>query len=219
LDEHGEMPVEYIVGKAEFRGKELFVNNQVLIPRVETEELIDLVVEELDGEKNLKIAEIGTGSGAISLSLANLFSASTVIAGEISDGALLVARQNIANWQLKNIKLIKSDLLAEFPREKFDLLVANLPYIPSARIIELDKSVKNFEPILALDGGHDGLQIINKLLKQVMTEYAEILPKKIILEIDEVHELEDFEKYDKYNWQIVKDFQNKNRFVVALLCE
>jgi release factor glutamine methyltransferase len=222
------IPVEYITGKAEFRNLVFDVNSHVLIPRVETEEIVDIIINELrvtsyelSPNKIFSFADVGTGSGAIGISIAKEFLNRGVqfagILSDISEESLDVAKQNATRILGHNsdIKFAKSDLLSSYPKGlKFDLITANLPYIPSARIEMLDSSVKDFEPTLALDGGEDGLMYIKKLLRDAKS----FLKKdgKIILEVDDSHD-ENVAKQFKNEWEIDvrKDQNEKVRFWIC----
>ncbi|HEX7018130.1 MAG TPA: peptide chain release factor N(5)-glutamine methyltransferase [Patescibacteria group bacterium] len=204
ISEYGEMPVEYITGKVEFYGRVFNVNQDVLIPRIETEELIKLAVAEcqrrhaqLATGEQLMIADVGTGCGAIGitlhLELQKLGIPNHMYVSEVSEAALKVTAQNVKNLADDNeVAVLHSDLLDAFPKEvTFDLMVANLPYIPNQRIEYLDDSVKKFEPRIALDGGPEGLTLIQKFLQQAP---AHLKPTgKIILEVDHTHTEEELE--------------------------
>lgn len=230
LDEHGEMPVEYIVGKAEFLGLELELSQEVLIPRVETEELVGLVAKWLR-ESCLSVLEVGTGSGAVSVWLAKNFPAGKFFASDISKAALELARRNSAAQQVTNLQFFQSDLLTNLPADFYpDVIVANLPYIPSSRLPSLPTSVRDFEPHLALFGGADGFAIIDRLLTQIVNRATDSvtqkisshqLPRAIFLEIDDSHTLDFFQRPNKnysqpFSWQILPDTAGKNRFVIGL---
>ena len=156
-------PVWYITGKIEFYGLDLEVSQNVLIPRPETEFLVE---EVLSLAKNSRILELGTGSGAISLAIASKLKNKT-FASDISGGALQVAKKNAKKLGLeKNIEFRQGDLLEPWKGEKFDIIVANLPYIPHEDMSSLALDIHHWEPRLALDGGKDGLEIYEKLLSQ-----------------------------------------------------
>lgn len=223
-----QAPIEYITGKVDFCGLVFQVNENVLIPRLETEELVAIalknVLKKVAGRKSIKIAEVGTGSGAISISLANMLLEESVpfeiVASDISENALLLAQKNkevlVSGKQLdklhSELKFVKSDLLAQFPEEKFELIIANLPYIPTGRVDFLDSSVKDFEPRLALDGGNDGLKLIKELISQA-PKYLE-QDGTILLEVDYTHDEKAF-KYLENKWVVglIKDSFRKQRFV------
>lgn len=209
------MPVEYIIGKAKFYGNEFIVNSSVLIPRIETEEIIDLV---LKYKKPFKIiADIGCGSGCIGITLfLKLNGIRKMILSDISKYALDIAKKNvdflIEKKDQKYFSLIKSDLFKKFSKNlTFDLVVSNLPYVPNERIKILDKSVKNCEPIIALDGGEKGSVVINNLLINI---YQRLNNNGVaILEIDDTHTLLSFIKLD-LNTKIIKDQFGRNRFLI-----
>ncbi len=194
LEQLGEKPIEYFIGQADFAGRTFLVNQHVLIPRVETEELLDLIVDYLKRQqlnRPVKIIEIGTGSGCIGITLAltleKLAISYELILVDISQSALDLAQKNWQSLQPKilksQLKFQQSDLLEQFTDQQFDLVVANLPYIPTSDLQALDLSVKGFEPILALDGGVDGKFLINQLLNQAQTQLK--ANGKIFLEIYE----------------------------------
>jgi release factor glutamine methyltransferase len=220
-----QIPVEYIVGLAEFYGREFAVSPDVLIPRLETEKLVQNVVLAVHGmrhselEEKIHIADVGTGSGCLGitlfLELKRLGFNSNVYLSDVSHEALEVSKKNLVLHHIpkRNVKVLESDLLENFPEIKFDFIVANLPYVPTSRIPTLDPSVKDFEPHLALNGGNDGLRLITKLINQA----KEFLKPGgfILLEIDCDHKLSDFTKHkDSYREiDLVKDQFGRNRFV------
>jgi release factor glutamine methyltransferase len=154
-------PSAYITGHREFYGLDLIVNHNVLIPRLETELLVDLAIKLAEDKKITKIADIGTGCGAIAVSLAKYLPDAIIYATDISPGALEVARQNCLNHGVADrVVLLYGDLLE--PLEKpVDMIAANLPYV---RKIDLPRN--GYEPEMALDGGKDGLDPIKKLIRQ-----------------------------------------------------
>jgi release factor glutamine methyltransferase len=223
---NSDEPVEYILGKAEFRGELFNVNSNVLIPRVETEEIIDIALKYLESNdlltQDIKFADVATGSGVIGISFAiELVKRNityTGILSDISEDALEVAKSNI-ELLLENrdsLLVINADLFKEYPdTNKFNVIFANLPYIPSERIDTLDSSVKNYEPLLALDGGIDGLEYIKKLMEQAPT----YLDKNgvLILEVDDTHDASkvphlDLENIPQPEVAVISDQFEKNRF-------
>ncbi len=159
----GGEPLEYLLGATTFAGHRVEVTPDVLIPRPETEILLEAVAKRID-TTGLPILDVGTGSGILPLSLAKKFPGLEIVAVDISPTALAVARRNAQG--IGNIRLIESDLLNEksLP-ERFQMIVANLPYIPTGQIDGLMREVRH-EPRLALDGGADGLDLIRKLIAQ-----------------------------------------------------
>lgn len=161
------IPVAYITGFKEFMGIDFIVNQSVLIPRPETEILVEALIQRLKGVKNPKILDIGTGSGCIGISLAYFITDSSVHATDISSDALAVAKTNARRLGVKDrVFFYQGDVYDALPDEYegyFDVIVSNPPYIPSADIKNLSNEVKS-EPALALDGGKDGLRFYRKII-------------------------------------------------------
>jgi len=158
-------PIQYITGRQEFFGLEFEVNENVLIPRPETEILVEAAIEILREKENPYFCDVGTGSGCIPISiLANLENAKAV-AVDISSGALAVARKNAEKHRVaERIEFYESDVLAVFKNPKFDLIVSNPPYIPNKDLSVLPREVREHEPHAALFGGDVGTEIITQLL-------------------------------------------------------
>ena len=154
------IPAQYIIGHAEFYGMQLKVDERVLIPRPETEELVKLILTE-NPEKNLKVLDIGTGSGAIALALAKNRPDWSVTAADISQDALDLSFEN-ANSQNLNLSFIKSDCFSEISA-KYDIIVSNPPYISRADEVEVGLNVLHSEPHLALFADEDGLAIYRRI--------------------------------------------------------
>ena len=154
------IPAQYIIGHAEFFGMQLKVDERVLIPRPETEELVELVLAE-NPKENLKVLDIGTGSGAIALALAKNRPDWSVAAADISQDSLELATEN-ANAQNLNLSFIKSDCFSEIS-SKYDIIVSNPPYISRADEVEVGLNVLHSEPHLALFADEDGLAIYRRI--------------------------------------------------------
>ena len=154
------IPAQYIIGHAEFYGMQLKVDERVLIPRPETEELVELILAE-NPKENLKVLDIGTGSGAIALALAKNRPDWSVTAADISQDALELATEN-ANVQNLNLSFIKSDCFSEIS-SKYDIIVSNPPYISRADEVEVGLNVLHSEPHLALFADEDGLAIYRRI--------------------------------------------------------
>ena len=154
------IPAQYIIGHAEFFGMQLKVDERVLIPRPETEELVDLILTE-NPEKNLKVLDIGTGSGAIALALAKNRPDWSVTAADISEDALELATEN-AKRQNLDLTFIRTDCFSEIS-SKYDIIVSNPPYISRADEVEVGLNVLHSEPHLALFADEDGLAIYRKI--------------------------------------------------------
>ena len=163
-------PISYIFETKGFMDLDLFVEKGVLIPRPETEGLVEYIVDyisENSGEERVKVLEIGIGTGAISLSIGKMCKNSEVLGIDIGDVPIRVANKNLNSLKLANVKFRKSDLFENIKEdEKFSIIVSNPPYIRSDVIDELQIDVKNFEPRLALDGGDDGLVFYRKISQE-----------------------------------------------------
>lgn len=161
-------PIAYIVGNREFMGLDFFVKEGVLIPRPDTEPLVEEIIE-LCKDKEVNIVDIGTGSGAITVSLAKYIEKSKVVSLDISDIPLEVGKINAINNGVDDkIVFKKSDLFSyiENIETKFDVIVSNPPYIPKRDIETLHTQVKDYEPYNALEGGEDGLDFYRNITKQ-----------------------------------------------------
>ncbi len=164
-------PVQYIVGRQEFWSLEFLVTPAVLIPRPETELLVEAVLHHAQtapGE-TLRILDVGTGSGAVAVALAKELPQARVTALDASEAALAVARQNSQRHGVQaRLNFIRSDLLSALDQAAtFDVIVANLPYVPTPDWEQLPPEIKDHEPRLALDGGPDGLEVLHRLILAV----------------------------------------------------
>lgn len=160
-------PLAYVLGRQEFYRLDFLVDRRVLIPRHETETLVELALNAARNIAAPTIVDVGTGSGALALTLAHHLPDARVVALDVSRDALDVARMNAARLNLAlRVEFIESDLLERFTGS-FDVLVANLPYIPRERFDQLPREVRAFEPRRALDGGPDGLDVFRRLLTQL----------------------------------------------------
>ena len=156
-------PIAYILEEKEFWSKKFAVNKSTLIPRPETELLVEKLLKIYKGKK-ISILDIGTGSGCILISLLSDLKQSTGVGIDISANAILVAKKNALKHKLKNrIKFINKSLNTIFVK-KFDLVVSNPPYIEKKDIKNLSNDIKRYEPRIALDGGNDGLDVIKKVI-------------------------------------------------------
>lgn len=161
------IPLQHITGSREFMGLEFYVNEHVLIPRQDTETLVELILKDYKGRKPV-ILDMCTGSGCIAISLSKIGGFDDVAAVDLSKEALKVAKRN-ADVLLGpgRITLIESDLFQAIePKSRFDIIVSNPPYIPTEIIKELQPEVRNFEPMLALDGREDGLFFYRQLVSE-----------------------------------------------------
>ncbi|HEY1408802.1 MAG TPA: peptide chain release factor N(5)-glutamine methyltransferase [Promineifilum sp.] len=158
-------PIPYLIGHAPFLGLSYAVSHDVLIPRPETEQLVESAIEWAKGRGAIRVVDVGTGSGCLAVSLARHLPQATVYAVDLSNLALDVARRNVARHASDSVQLVCGDLLESFA-SGLDLVVANLPYVAEADWPLVSVGVKSFEPVLALYGGADGLDLFRKLLPQ-----------------------------------------------------
>ncbi|MFH0831091.1 MAG: peptide chain release factor N(5)-glutamine methyltransferase [Parcubacteria group bacterium] len=162
-------PVAYLVGQREFYNLALQINCHVLVPRPETETLVELALERIRsaGLERVRVLDVGTGSGAIALAVAKNAPQARVTAVDISSSALEIARTNAKRLKLgQRVGFKRSDLLSQV-EGRYDLILANLPYLTTQQLRELPTDIREFEPSLALSGGPDGLHIYEKLLRQL----------------------------------------------------
>ena len=162
-------PVSYLIGNKEFMSLDFIVNENVLIPRPETETLVETVWRlEQTGSR---VLELGTGSGAIAVSLARCNFDWHIVATDLSMKAILVARENARFHDvIDRISFLQGDLFSAFSRHsEFDWVVSNPPYIPTRDLAELPPGIRQYEPILALDGGPDGLSVIRRIIAEAYT--------------------------------------------------
>ena len=162
------VPLQHITHLQEFMKMDFFVDENVLIPRPDTEILVEETIKIAQRMKAPKILDLCTGSGAIAISIAKNVSNAEIYAVDISEKALKVARKNAERLEVvKKVKFIKSNLFNEIGKKKFDIIVTNPPYIKKEDIQYLSDEVQN-EPLLALDGGLDGLDFYRKILNQAI---------------------------------------------------
>lgn len=209
------MPLQYIIGNQEFMGLKFKVNKHTLIPRQDTEILVEKLIE-IFKDKKCEILEIGSGSGAISISLAKMIKKSKVTSVDISKKALEISKKNAKlNNVFKKIDFIKSDVFEKIDK-KFDLIVSNPPYIKSKEIKKLQKEVSMYEPKLALDGGKDGLNFY----RNITSNAHKFLKQNGILafEIGD-NQSEDVKKImnDSFKITVYKDLQKIDRAIIGRL--
>jgi|LQYC01.1.fsa_nt_gi protein-(glutamine-N5) methyltransferase, release factor-specific len=161
-------PVSYIIGRKEFWSLSFKVNPAVMIPRPETETLIEETLKIFSPGSSPSIVDIGTGSGAISIALATERPQASIITIDISFEALLVAKENASFNGVRSIQFINGNLYEPLKEGKkiFDLIVSNPPYIPTAEIPLLPPGIRDYEPYIAFDGGPDGLELYRKIIRE-----------------------------------------------------
>lgn len=209
------VPLQYILGIVEFYGQNFIVNEKVLIPRPETEELVDLIVKSYNSDSKLKILDIGTGSGCIAISLAKQFPSSEVFAVDNSTSALKVAKQNSIELEVSNIKFAYADILETKPKQIYDIVVSNPPYVSTFEMNKVEPEL-NYEPKSALTDDSDGLKFYRRFVT-IMKDIVS-MDGKFYLELnsslaDEIYNL--FE--NDYEVNIIKDISNKPRILEGKL--
>jgi release factor glutamine methyltransferase len=160
-------PIQYIVGEQEFFGLTFAVTQDVLIPRPETEHLVETLLTRVPHDQPLRIVDVGTGSGAVAVALAHSLPLAQVTLLDISEAALAVARQNVETHRVADrVRSLKSDLLSGVAGERFDAVVSNPPYVAEADRDSLERQVRDYEPASALFAGPSGLDAYNRLIPQ-----------------------------------------------------
>ena len=209
-------PVSYLVGKKNFWKYEFNISKDVLIPRPDTELIIDQVLKFTKFKSNQKILDIGVGSGCILLSILNEKLDFSGIGIDISKKSIDICKTNVIKFNLENrVKLFKSDI-DNFDYGKYDLIISNPPYIKNVDLKYLDKNVVGFEPKLALDGGLDGISVIRK----VIYKSSKLIKKngKFFLEIafDQRKKVEKIlKKNGFYINKVLRDFAKNERCIIS----
>ncbi len=232
-------PIQYLLGHQEFMSLNFYVDENVLIPRHDTEILVEAIINTATGDgsswlpqqenattknrplqQKLEILDIGTGSGCISISLAHYIKNCNVTALDISQKALNVAKRNSTLNGVENkIRFIQSDIFSELHNKdyRFDIIVSNPPYISRKEIETLDMQVREYEPLSALDGGADGLVFY----KQIINESSLFLKEKGLLGFEvgynQSNEVEGLMSNKFYDIQIIKDISGIERVVLGKL--
>lgn len=214
-------PIQYILNEREFMGLDFHIDEGVLIPRPDTETLVEYVIDYIKENyrnEHIKLLDLGLGSGAIGLSIAHYCKNVTVYGTDISPKAIEVSNRNKERFKLKNITILEGDLFqpVEDMKNSFEIIVSNPPYIESQEIKGLQTEVKDYEPLQALDGGEDGL----KYYREISIKAKEFLKNTglLIYEIGhkqakEVSHILDKEAYEDI--EIIKDLNGKDRVVLG----
>ena len=218
---HAE-PVAYLVGKREFFGLDFYVDQNVLIPRPDTETLVMELVEEAQKLTSPRILDLCTGSGCVAIAAAANCPNASFLATDISEAALSIAQKNAENNDLlEQIQFLLSDCFDQLPAEgQFDLIASNPPYIPDAEIETLDADVRQHEPRLALAGGVDGLDFYRKIIQTAIPYLKE--GGHLLLEFSPEQEAslrEILMASENYrNVRVKADLANRSRVIVAQKC-
>ncbi len=206
-------PVQYILGKAEFMSLEFEVNPSVLIPRADTELLVETVIERTPD--NSEIMDIGCGSGCIGISLAHYMNNVAVTLVDISKDALKTAKRNAEkNGVLSKVSFVKHDILKKMPDTLVDCVVSNPPYIRDEVIKTLDKKVRDFEPYTALSGGEDGLIFYRRIAQAAPLKSGGLLAFEIGFDQGDAVSLI-LEENGYKNIEILKDIEGRDRTVLG----
>jgi len=209
-------PIAYIIGYKEFWKNKFKVNNNVLIPRPDSETLIEQILNEISVNSKKKILDIGTGSGCIIISILNERKKCIGAGIDISKNAIKLAKYNAKIQHLKNrIKFFNTNI-DNFNLDKYDLIVSNPPYIKFNEIDGLDRDVRYYEPKIALSGGIDGLSKI----RLVVSKSSNLIKKsgKLFLEVGSTQAreaLKILQLYGFYNNRVIKDLGKKNRCIIS----
>ena len=211
-------PIQYITGEARFHGMMMKVEQGVLIPRPETEQLVDLIIDENRGREDLKVLDICTGSGCIALALARNLPFSQVLAIDFSPVALKIAKENSEILKTK-IKILKADIFEWTTTEKFDIIVSNPPYVMDKEALQMEKNVLNYEPHEALFVRDDNPLVFYKRITDIAKDslkengklYFEINPMMSGI-LKQMMGEKGFR-----NVEIYKDSFGKDRFIVGQL--
>jgi release factor glutamine methyltransferase len=207
------VPLQHLLGTVEFHGREFLCDARALVPRPETEQLVELAAKMLQAPS--RIVDVGTGSGVIALTMAFLFPEAVVAGGDVSGDALALAAANREGLGLADrVELLESDLLAAFAGP-FDAVLANLPYIPTGEVAGLSREVR-CDPLSALDGGADGLALVRRLVAEAGGKMS---PGGLLaLEIGIGQAAAVAEVLSSNNWRdiaVERDYQGAGRFVFA----
>lgn len=205
------MPIQYITNKQEFMKLNFYVDKNVLIPQPDTEILVEKAIEICNNHGNdIKILDLCTGSGAIGISIAKNIKNAKVYATDIKNTVIDIAKQNAKQNNVDNIEFIVSDMFENIQEKDFDIIVSNPPYIETDVIKTLPTEVRN-EPIIALDGGKDGL----KFYKIILSEYKKYLKKDgyLLLEIG-YNQAKCVGELINLNYSIIEDLAGNDRVII-----
>jgi len=211
-------PFQYISGRQEFFGLDFRVTPDVLIPRPETELLVETAIGRFKNIGNFRFLELGVGSGCITIAILKNLPNATAFGVDISEAALGVTKQNAEKLQVVNrLKLVRSNLFENVTSENFDLIVSNPPYIPEGDVSTLQPEVRDYEPLTALVGGDTGLEIVRSIIQE---SHRFLKPSGVLLlEIGFGQSEMVSTFFDKPGWQsleFLKDLQGIDRTVLAV---
>ena len=213
-------PIQYIMKEKEFMGLDFYIEEGVLIPRPDTEILVEYIIkyiEEKYKDRPVEVVDLGTGSGAIGISIAYYRKNAMVYGVDSMDIPLKVAHINKDKYKLDNVKIIRSDLFQNMNKEqKFDIIASNPPYIPKGDLESLQAEVKDYEPMTALDGGEDGFDFYRRIIPDSKKHLKD--QGLLIFEIgyDQGPKLQKMMEEEGFkNIKILKDLQGLDRVVLG----
>lgn len=209
------VPLQYILGTVEFYSQNYIVNENVLIPRPETEELVELILNTYPKESELRILDIGTGSGCIAISLGKHLPNAEIFAIDNSISALKVAKQNSIDLEVNNVKFAIADILTTIPKFKYDIIISNPPYVSNIEMNEIEPELKH-EPKSALTDNADGLEFYRRFV----TIFKDILSidGSFYLELNSSLSEKISELFsEKYKFEIKNDISSKPRILIGEL--
>lgn len=207
-------PIANIIGKKAFWDYDFIVNKNVLTPRPDSETLIEAVLENYKNkEQKINILDLGTGSGCLILTLLSIYQNSQGLAIDISDKALEIAKQNAKLLNINRIKFLKNNWNDNI-NKKFDIIISNPPYIPKKEIEDLEPEVNKYNPLLALDGGNDGLDCYKYLAENLQKNCKK--DTKIFLEIGKNQENNIIKIFQNNGFKFIKMYKDINGVVRVL---
>lgn len=212
------IPLQHIIGKTNFMGMDFSVNENVLIPRFDTENLVEKVLKICEGRN---VLDMCTGSGCIILSLAKLGKIKSGIGIDVSEKALEIARHNKEMLSVDNVEFLQSDMFDvleknTYDNKTFDIIVSNPPYIPTGEIEKLMREVKNYDPFIALDGKEDGLFFYRRISKEARKYLVESGVLALEIGYDQGESVPQILKADGYkDIKVYKDLSGLDRVVIA----
>ena len=210
-------PIAYILKEKEFWSKKFFLDNNTLIPRPETELMVEKIVK-IFKEKDISVLDIGTGTGCILISILSELQNSKGIGIDISQKAIQIANANLKKHKLTQRAKFYKRSLSDIYYNKFDLIVSNPPYIMKKDLKNLDEDIKKFEPKLALDGGNDGLDVIKKVIYK--SKYILKIKGMLALEIgnEQFRKVSEILRSNKFKTRyLVKDYRENIRCILSTL--
>lgn len=209
-------PLQYITEHLDFYGREFFIGPGALIPRPETEMLIDIALDKLGNIDSPNILDVGTGSGCIAITLGLEISSANVLGVDISMDALTIANKNKKKLFAGDVSFEQIDILKRIPVDKYDILISNPPYITKDEINSIDTDIKDFEPIIALTDNKDGLTFYRRFAK-IALDIVNI-GGWLILEVGQQSHPEKakniFNKMGFHNTKLIKDYNGDNRVLL-----